>query len=180
MKKVYLAIIVISCFLVSCSKEDSIVVDTNYHLSCSIDGVAMTFNVNSGAVEINDNGNWLLGMGGINADSANAATLAIGVYATQPGMKVPAGSYTDNGTSFQLISTFSDVYNQVDYNAGQEIYDIAQDAGATIANHLQVQVTELTDKIVRGKLSGDYYEASEIEGSIKRITNGEFYLLIQQ
>lgn len=180
MKKVYLAIILICCFLVSCSKEESIVEDTNYHLSCSIDGVAMTFNVNSGAVEINDNGNWLLGMGGINADSANAATLAIGVYATLPGIKVPAGSYTDNGTSFQLISTFSDVYNQVDYNAGQEMYDIAQDAGVTIVNHLQVQITELTDKTVRGKFSGDYYEESEIEGSIKKITNGDFYLLIQQ
>lgn len=180
MKKVFFAIMLISCFLLSCSKEESIVEDRNYHLSCSIDGVAMTFNVNSGAVELNDNGSWLLGFGGINADSANAATLAIGIYATQPGIKVPAGTYTDNGTSFQLMSTFSDVFNQVDYNAGQEMYNIAQAAGATIANHLQVQVTELNDKFIRGKFSGDYYESSEIEGSIKRITNGDFYLLIQQ
>jgi hypothetical protein len=180
MKQILLTIFIAATLLSSCSKEKSVAEDTNYHLTCSIDGVPTRFNVNSGAIELNQGGFWVLGMGGISADSANAPTLALGIYATETGKKVPAGSYTDNGTTFQLLSTYSDVQQQIDYSAGQDMYNQANQAGFTIQNHLQIQVIELTDKIVRGTFSGDYFEDSELDGTIKKITNGDYYLLIQQ
>ncbi|MBZ5855995.1 hypothetical protein [Flavihumibacter profundi] len=180
MKKTVIYVLVIAAIVASCGKENSTELDTNYHLNCNIEGVPVNFNFNAYGAVLNDSGTMALGVIGQTGDSVNASIFRFAIFSLEDSVKVPLGTYTDNETRFETESVYNDMYNVIDYSAGQEMYDKSVAAGVNIQNHLIINITELTDKIVRGTFSGDYYANSEISGAIKKITNGDFYLKLQQ
>ncbi len=160
--------------LFSCHKENSNIEDTNYHLSCKIDGVLTTFNVVAAAGEDNDVEIWAFAVGGRNADSANSKIFAIVINSLEDNLRVTAGTYTDNETRFEVFTGFFDPATELEFGAGQNLYDDAILTGVPIQNHFKLELKELNDKIARGTFSGDYYEDYESTGSIKKVTEGEF------
>ncbi|ULQ54162.1 hypothetical protein [Flavihumibacter fluvii] len=179
MKKIF-PLILMATLLLSCGKENSVVEDTNYHLSCKIDGVPTTFNVDAAAGEDNDIEIWAFALGGRNADSVNSKIFGIVINSLEDNVRVPAGTYTDNESRFEVMSGFFDPATYVEYGAGQEVYNDAINNAVTIQNHFIVQITELNEKVARGTFSGDYYEDYISTGNIKRVTEGEFYLKMQK
>lgn len=176
-----LCLIAFLCTLLfSCQKEDSNIEDTNYHLSCKIDGVLTTFNVDAAAGEDNDVEIWAFAVGGRNADSANSKIFGIVINSLEDNVRVTPGTYTDNETRFEVFTGFFDPVTELEFGAGQELYDDAIFTGVPIQNHFKVELKELNEKIARGTFSGDYYEDYESTGTVKKVTEGEFYLKIQK
>jgi hypothetical protein len=167
MKKMVIYVLVIAAIVASCDKENSTELDNNYDLNCNIERIPATFDFSADGAVINDSGTTALGEIGQTGDSVHASVFRFAIFSLKDSVKVPLGTCTDNETRFEAEHIYTDMYNVVDYSAGQEMYDKSVAAGVTIQNHLIINITELTDKIVRGTLSGDYYPNSEISGSIK-------------
>jgi hypothetical protein len=172
--------IILLLFCYSCSKDTA---DPSYHITCKVDGAPVKFNAKcTGYIEYGS-GEKEVAVYGYTAPNDPASAIGFMII-NDPGRdSITAGDYTDASTSFQLLGTYEPKVDDAstDYASGTEVYKDATDAGFNITNHLNVTITSITQKIIKGKFSGDFFRyVDDIQTSEKvSVTDGDFYVKIQ-
>jgi hypothetical protein len=174
MKTICLSLLIALTFF-SCKKDST---ETTYGIKCNINGVPKTFNIMMNAHREEDNGYKSVSIGGMNNGSSEE--YITGIIINMPSQKaIDAGTYTDASKEYELLFTYSLGFSGPDYEAGRTLYEEAQYRGVTISNPLKVTITSLTNEVVKGTFSGDFYFEADPGAEKKSITNGEFALKFQ-
>jgi hypothetical protein len=159
----------------SCKKDNT---EITYGIKCNINGVPKTFNILSNAHREEDNGYKSVSILGMNNGSTEE--YFTGIIINMPSQKaIEAGSYLDASHDFELLFTYALSYSGPEYEAGRTLYDEAQYRGVPISNPLKVTITSITNEVVKGTFSGDFYFEADPNAEKKTITNGEFALKFQ-
>lgn len=164
----------------SCQKETSKVVDTNYHITCKIDGQAASFNVGATAYQIDSLGQTIIALGGADSANTNPKVVSLVIAALQPGAAITAREYSDTSSVYGIGSDYIVQTGIEEYQAGYDLPALAQQNNITLANHLKITIKEITDITIRGSFSGDYYLNGDINSSKKTLTNGDFFVKIMK
>lgn len=162
----------------SCQKETSKVVDTNYHITCKVDGQAASFNVGATAYHIDSLGQTIIAIAGADAATTSPKILSLAIISLEPGTAITAREYIDTSAVFGIGSDYVVQNGIEEYVSGYDLPAIAQENNVTLANHLKITIREITDITIRGTFSGDYYLNQDINSTKKTITDGDFYVKI--
>ncbi len=156
----------------SCKKADSL---ATYEIKCTIDGVQRTFNEQCIAGRQMANGFTAINIGG-GAKAGLDETFGF-IIINQPSAKaIVAGTYVDNSTDFEILSTYSLGASGPDYEAGSTVRDEFVSAGATLQSPFKVTITSITNETMTGTFSGDFYLNGSPGQPKRSITNGSFNL----
>lgn len=164
----------------SCQKETSKAVDTNYHITCKVDGQEASFNVGATAYQIDSLGETIIAIAGADAASTSPKVLSLAIISIEPGAAITAREYTDTSTVYGIGSDYIVQNGIEEYVAGYDLPAIAQQNNVTLANHLKITIKEITDITIRGSFSGDYYLNQDVNANRKTITDGDFYVKIMK
>jgi len=172
-------LVLISLALNSCSKSDD---GGNYHITCTIDGAATSFNTAALAhIDVDPSGPGRdIIVHGLTGAGTTAGTFGFALTNLPGYDSIKAGVYPDTQTKYEVLASYSGNASLADdYEAGTSTYQEAIRAGNTIANHFTVTITSFTAQTVRGTFSGDFYFNGDAKGPKKSITNGDFYVKLQ-
>jgi len=161
----------------ACSKSSS---STAYHITCKIDGVPTSFNVNiKGGRQIWSYPVYQTIISGWQTADSSSGNFGIAI-ATQDTIN-NVGNYIDTTVGYNIGSSFlSDGrYSQQDYSAGSYLYVLAHGAGIDLQNHLVIKVTLSTAHEIKGTFNGDFYYGANPTLAKKTITDGDFYVKIE-
>lgn len=164
----------------SCQKETSKAVDTNYHITCKVDGQAASFNIGATAYQIDSLGQTIIAIAGADAATTSPKVLSVAIISLEPGAAITAREYSDTSTVYGIGSDYVVQSGIEEYVAGYDLPAIAQENNVTLANHLKISIKEITDNTIRGSFSGDYYLNEDINSTRKTITEGDFYVKIMK
>jgi hypothetical protein len=174
MKTICLSLLIALTFF-SCKKDNT---DTTYGIKCNINGVPKTFNIQMRAQRELDNGYKSVSFIGLN-NSSSEEYLG-GMVLNIPSQKeITAGTYTDASSEFEVLFTYSLSYSGPDYEAGSSLYEYAQYRGVTVSNPLKLTITSISNDVIKGTFSGDFYIDANPDNEKKSITNGEFAVKFQ-
>jgi hypothetical protein len=176
-KPAFALIITISLFY-SCKKEGSAAPEA-FHVTCSIDGKAMSFNGFSFAHIETQLGQKAITINGATGLTADAASIGFVITNAPSGNPITTGTYRDTATKYELLASYAPNVSGIDYVAGTSFYTEAKNAGVTLTNHFTVTISSWTAETVKGTFSGDFYYDGVPTGVKKTITNGDFFVKIQ-
>ena len=176
-KRTTLILFIFTTFF-SCTK-DSPDKNDSYHVTCTIDGIDLAFNVNSNA-HIDTLGNLKdLMINGFTASDSTTAAVGFVITNVPSEEAFLTGTYDDRSTKFEVLASFAPNIMNTHYEAGTTFYEEATDAGVTITNHFTTTITSWTSETVTGTFSGDFYYGGDPNGHKVTITNGDFYVKLQ-
>src|SRR6476620_8402962 len=152
MKTICLSLLIALTFF-SCKKDST---ETTYGIKCNINGVPKTFNIMMNARREEDNGYTSVIFQGLNNGSSEE--YFAGAIINIPSQKeITAGTYIDASNDFELLFTYALSFSGFEYEAGSTLYEEAQYRGVTISNPLKVTITSITNEVIKGTFSGDFY-----------------------
>jgi hypothetical protein len=162
----------------SCQKEGS-QNNESFHVTCSVDGKAMSFNGFTFAHIETQAGQQAITINGATGLTADAASVGFVITNAPSGNPITAGTYRDTATKYELLASYAPNVSGIDYVAGTTFYSEAKNAGVTVSNHFTVTISSWTNETVKGTFSGDFYYDGVPAGAKKSITNGDFFVKIQ-
>ncbi len=172
MKKLSALFLLLVTVCLSCSKDDPA---ADYHLTCTIDGVARKFNVSALAFQSTVTGYQGIALGGAETSSSTSATFGFEISNQLNNNPVIAGTYVDAGPDFEVLATYL-TEKEESFEAGFTLYHNSVTNGPAINNHLNVVITSIGNGSIRGTFSGDFHFEADPSAAKKVITNGDFYL----
>ena len=174
MKTICLSLLVALTFF-SCKKDNT---ETTYGIKCNINGVPKTFNIQMHGEKGEDNGFKYVTFQGLNNSSSEE--YFAGIISNLPSYKeITTGTYMDGSNDFELLFTYALSFSGQEYEAGRTLYQEAQYRGVPISNPFKFTITSLTNEVVKGTFSGDFYFEADPNAEKKSITNGEFAVKLQ-
>ena len=176
MKRLFTFFTISSILFFSCKKDKA---DESFHLSCKIDGQTASFNTASFAGHLTNEAGTGFTFGGLTAATASGDALGFVIIDMGATEKLGAGTYADSSTKFEILTTFTTGADGHAYEAGSTVFQQTNES-SDIANHLKVSITSVTNETVRGTFSGDFFLEGDPTGAKKTITNGDFYLKLQE
>jgi hypothetical protein len=162
----------------SCQKEGS-QNNESFHVTCSVDGKAMSFNGFAFAHIEAQAGQQAITINGATGVTADAASVGFVITNAPSGNPITAGTYRDTATKYELLASYAPNVSGIDYVAGTTLHTEAKNAGVTVINHFTATISSWTTESVKGTFSGDFYYDGIPVGVKKSITNGDFFVKIQ-
>jgi hypothetical protein len=176
MKKFFILAVSFVVLFSSCKKEKS---NNDYHVSFNVEGVSKKFTGYTFAHIDSAGGDVELTILGARTTTSYDDYLGIYINNFPGGGNIPAGEYRDNSANFTVLTTFQNLTNGNEYEAGQTVNDDATQNNITITNHFKVTITSIDGRTARGTFSGDYFKDGDPTGNKVSITNGDFYVKFQ-
>lgn len=177
MKKIHFLCLAALCLFFSCKKDKSD--DASYHVTCKIDGVSSTFNSTAvGALVVEGEDGPALAVTGKTGLSEDADGIMLMIGRTDG--TIGTGTYTDKQENVMILGLHLDASSGITYQNGTDLRAEADHYDHIIANPFKIVITAIDDKGVKGTFSGDLYPDAELEGDIKTITEGSFYVALIQ
>ena len=179
MKKIANSILVLSVILafVSCKKTSS---SPSSYISCTIGGSNLTFNTTAKATKTITSGFTYITISGFSAATTSAASMNLAIVTNNSGDTIIAGTYSDTSTRFSNQSLYTpNASGSVNYGAGSSVAESASFDAVTIANHLKIVVTSITNTEIIGTFSGDQFPSSDDQQTPITLTNGKFDVKFQ-
>lgn len=175
MKKILLFTACIAVLAVSCKKSSSSS-NGGYYIKATVDGTAKTFNVNAMAMKMDMGGAVSLSIFGNVTSAATLEGINLTINNTpNPSKAITAGTYDELVTdNFVTAGVYNPGSTTIVWGAGEY---------PNPPHPLQIVITSIDDKTVKGTFSGDFYYTNvstvQIGPDKKSFTNGEFYVKIQ-
>ena len=176
MKKILLFLSLAAIAFSSCHKDKK---DDNYYFSFKADGQDVSFTGYIVAARGTDSIYKTLTI--LGATSATGTGDYLGIYlANSPGLQeFTTGSYHDVDNQNLLLTTYG--RNSLEYEAGETLAEEAAANSIPLAHNFTLTITALTNKVVEGTFSGDYYiDADPVNGDMVSISEGKFRLRLIQ
>jgi len=169
-------ILVTTIVLASCKKNTV----SNHYISCTIDGIAETFNFKAKAYDTTFvNGTRQIGFSGYLNDSANSPLIDVTIYNWSAQNEISTEAYCDSSS---LYDVFSDYYPKFTNSISDTVYNASKTtlnelaANSLVQNYFVLNITVISKTELKGTFSGNYYLVSNVKNTPQNITNGQFDL----
>ena len=90
------------------------------------------------------------------------------------------GIYVDSSTNYKLTATYAVPLEETYYLAGTSQYETAKENFEYLDNHFYLTITAISAQSIRGTFRGDFFHTGLYHGAIKQVTDGEFFLPLEE
>ena len=154
----------------SCKKDSSSSgSSSNYYIKATVGGTQKNYTSNPLVTIINQSNIYSMSL---SAGAGGTSLEGLALQITQNNTPILAGTYLESGTTYTIAG---------DYNPGST--DVSAIFGAGLnplsAQPLQITISQLSDKIVSGTFSGEFYSNSGVGSDSLLVANGSFNLPIK-
>lgn len=147
--------------------------NTSYHLTAHIDGTTQNFNYTLQATKISGAGVYQFAITGYTgAPSAGGQGLGLGWTNTSAGPVFGIADWYDTSHAYSISGVYLPTSTD-SWEAGTNVFFAGN--GASIVNHLKLNISAFDSSTVTGTFSGDFYDMGLVS-STKKTIYGDFYV----
>lgn len=169
--------VLFSIMFFSCSKSSDSS-NPQYYFNATVNGQKVAFNTNAFAQwEINGDFAALMA-GGYENNSQDSRTAGFVIINLPSKKQITAGAYNDSGDEFEVIGSYNIPAQEKDYQSGTTLSAEAERMGMNLPNKFELIITSVSDNIIQGSFSGDFYLEADPMAEKVTITNGSFRLKV--